>query len=67
MSDSPLLGQSEDFASSHEDRLVTTEVPMITTNDLLQLPKGQAFCLIEDDQLWKIRIRLPQDDMLDIL
>jgi conjugative coupling factor TraD (SXT/TOL subfamily) len=66
VSDSPLLGQSEDFSSSNEDRLVTIEVPMLTANDLLQLPKGQAFCLIEGGQLWKLRIPLPEDDMHDI-
>ncbi len=66
VNDSPLLGQTEDFSASNEDRLVMIDVPMITTNDLLQLPKGQAYCLIEGGQLWKIRIPLPLDDMSDI-
>jgi conjugative coupling factor TraD (SXT/TOL subfamily) len=66
VSDSHQLGDGADFTSSNTDRLLTTEVPMLTPNDLLQLPKGQAFCLIEGGQLWKIRIPLPEDDMHDI-
>jgi len=63
VSDSHQLGDGADFTSSNDDRLASTEVPMLTSNDLLQLPKGQAFCLIEGGQLWKIRIPLPSDDM----
>ena len=33
---------------------------MLTPADLIQLPKGQAFCLIGGGQLWKIRIPLPK-------
>ena len=36
---------------------------MLTPADLVQLPKGQAFALIDGGQLWKIRI--PLADTLD--
>jgi conjugative coupling factor TraD (TOL family) len=48
-----------DFRSKNEDRLSTTEVPLLTAADLISLPKGQAFALLEGGRLWKIRIPLP--------
>ena len=33
---------------------------MLTPADLTQLPKGQAFALIEGGQLYKIRLPLPK-------
>jgi len=32
---------------------------MLSTADLVQLPKGQAFALIDGGQLYKIRMPLP--------
>lgn len=66
VSDSTQLGIGADFTSSNDDRLVCTEVPLLTANNLLQLPKGQAYCLIEGGQLFKIRIPLPKDNMCEI-
>ena len=37
-------------------------VPMIKASDLVTLPKGQAFALIEGGQLYKIRMPLPKQD-----
>ena len=54
------------FNSSNEDRLSTTDDTMVTVNDLLNLPKGQAFCLIEGGQLYKIRMPLPKPAVNDI-
>ena len=48
-----------DFRSKNEDRLSTTEVPLLTAADLVSLPKGQAFALLEGGHLWKIRMPLP--------
>lgn len=48
-----------DFSSGTQDRLTQREVPMITPADLVQLPKGQAFALVEGGQLAKIRLPLP--------
>jgi len=52
-----------DFRSKNEDRLNSSEVPLLTAADLVTLPKGQAFALLDGGQLWKIRMPLP--DMTD--
>ena len=52
----------EDFSSGNEDRIGAETVPMLTPSDLTQLPKGQAFALIEGGQLYKIRLPLPKKD-----
>ncbi len=53
-----------DFAARSEDRLTARQVPTIQPADLIQLPKGQAFALLEGGQLAKIRLPLPvvEDD-----
>ena len=48
-----------DFASRNEDRIAPESVRMLEPTDLVQLPKGQAFALIEGGQLHKIRMPLP--------
>ena len=55
-----------DFSAKSEDRLTAREVPMIQPADLVQLPKGQAFALLEGGQLAKIRLPLPITDGNDI-
>ncbi len=47
-----------EFGSKNEDRISMVKAPMITPADLVQLPKGQAFCLIDGGQLIKIRVPL---------
>lgn len=55
------------FTSSHEQRETTQRVDLITPNDLISLPKGQAFCLLEGGKPYKIRIPLPAStDLADI-
>ena len=48
--------------SRNEDRISVSEVPMLTTAEMITLPKGQAFALLEGGQLWKIRMPLPATD-----
>jgi len=48
-----------DFMSRNEDRISVSEVPMLTPAELVALPKGQAFALLEGGQLWKLRMPLP--------
>ena len=48
-----------DFTSRNEDRISVSEVPLLTPADIVTLPKGQAFALIEGGQLWKLRMPLP--------
>ncbi|WP_434778567.1 type IV conjugative transfer system coupling protein TraD [Neisseria sp. Ec49-e6-T10] len=52
----------EDFGSRNEDRIGAEAVPMLEPADLVALPKGQAFALIEGGQLYKIRMPLPEKD-----
>ncbi|HHS8513637.1 hypothetical protein [Klebsiella oxytoca] len=37
----------------------SVQVPLLKPASLVQLPKGQAFALLEGGQLWKLRIPLP--------
>ena len=54
-----------DFTSRNEDRLTTETVPMLEPADLQQLPKGQAFALIEGT-LYKLRLPLPDDSEFEL-
>jgi type IV secretory pathway TraG/TraD family ATPase VirD4 len=57
------LGQ--DFTSSTQDRVGTVKTPLLEPADIICLPKGQAFALLEGGQLWKIRMPLPTVDASD--
>jgi conjugal transfer pilus assembly protein TraD len=46
------------FSTRNEDRVSSTDAPMLTPADLVKLPKGQAFALIEGGQIYKIRLPL---------
>ena len=58
--DSSDPGSSVDFTSRNEDRISVAEVPLLTPSEVIALPKGQAFALIEGGHLWKIRMPLPE-------
>lgn len=55
------------FTSNTQDRVTTTTVPLIEPAQVVSLPKGQAFGLIEGGVLWKIRMPLPSADPDEIL
>ncbi|HBC9530563.1 TPA: conjugative coupling factor TraD, PFGI-1 class, partial [Escherichia coli] len=57
----------QDFTSSTQDRVGTVKVPLLEPADIVTLPKGQAFALLEGGQLWKIRMPLPAPDKDDAL
>lgn len=48
-----------DYISRNEDSLSIRPEPMLTTADIMALPKGHAFALFEGGQLWKLRMPLP--------
>ncbi|MDX1655794.1 MAG: conjugative coupling factor TraD, PFGI-1 class, partial [Candidatus Competibacteraceae bacterium] len=50
------------FTSTNQDRLSSTTVPLLAAADVMALPKGQAFALVDGGRLWKIRIPLPVAD-----
>ncbi|MDE9536638.1 type IV conjugative transfer system coupling protein TraD [Xenorhabdus bovienii] len=59
--------QGQDFTSSTQDRVGTVKTPLVTPAEMINLPKGQAFALLEGGQLWKIRMPLPTGDNDDAL
>lgn len=61
-SDNADVSSDQDFSSSAGDRIGTESVDMLVSNDIIGLPKGQAFALLEGGQLWKIRMPLPLPD-----
>jgi conjugative coupling factor TraD (TOL family) len=54
------------YRSTNEDRFTHSEQRLIEQNDVLNLPKGQAFCLLEGGKLYKLRMPLPQQEAVDI-
>lgn len=55
-------GSATEFTSRNEDRLSEVETEMVTPTDLVQLPKGQAFALVEGGQLIKLRLPMLATD-----
>ncbi|WP_205953924.1 type IV conjugative transfer system coupling protein TraD [Pantoea stewartii] len=55
-------GEGTDFNSNVSDQVTLVKVPMISPSDIINLPKGQAFALLEGGRLWKIRMPLPVSD-----
>lgn len=51
---------SVDFTSRHEDRLTSSTVTLLEPHDVMKLPKGQAFALLEGGRLVKLRLPLPK-------
>lgn len=60
--DSSDVGNDIDFTTSTQDRISKLRVPMLQTSDIMNLPKGQAFCLLDGGHLWKVRFPLPVED-----
>ncbi|TIE20331.1 conjugative coupling factor TraD, PFGI-1 class, partial [Legionella pneumophila] len=47
------------FNTTNEDRVQTSSVPMIGVDDIVSLPKGQAYLLMSGCEIYKVRIPLP--------
>lgn len=58
VTDTAAQGTGVDFTSRNDDIVTTTKVPLIEAADLLELPQGQAFALLEGNRRYKIRIPL---------
>jgi conjugative coupling factor TraD (TOL family) len=56
VTDTAAQGTGVDFTSRNDDIVTTTKVPMIEPADILALPQGQAFALLEGNRRFKIRI-----------
>ena len=59
VNDSAEPASGVDFRSRNEDRISVFKAPMLSPAELIALPKGQAFALLEGGQLWKLRMPLP--------
>jgi conjugative coupling factor TraD (TOL family) len=53
-----------DFISQNADRITDEEAEMLLPADLIELPKGQAFALLDGGKLYKLRLPLPGPDPL---
>lgn len=59
VNDSSDPGSGVDFKSRNEDRISVSEVPILTAADMVTLPKGQAFALLEGGSCGKSVSPLP--------
>ena len=55
--DSNLL--STEFSSRTEDQLTLSDSPLLTPTNLMGLPRGHAFAILDGNNLWKVRFPLP--------
>jgi len=53
-----------DFISQNSDRFSEQDADVVSPADVMALPKGEAFALIEGGQLYKLRLPLPGSDPL---
>lgn len=49
------------FTSKNEDRITTEKVPIVEADTIINLPKGQAFALLDGARLLKLRFPLLKD------
>lgn len=54
--DSSDIHSNVDFTSNTQSRVVNEKVPLISTEDLTKLPKGQFFCMMDGNKLFKCRV-----------
>ena len=61
-SDNPDLTSRVRFRATVQSREVSQSVELLRTSDLAKLPKGQAFALLDGNNLYKLRMPLLQYD-----
>ncbi|HBN8507729.1 type IV conjugative transfer system coupling protein TraD [Pseudomonas aeruginosa] len=65
--DSSDIRGATDFTSNTQDRISMSSVPMIEPSQVVGLPKGQCFALLQGGNLWKIRMPLPAPDRDEVM
>ncbi|KHS38047.1 MULTISPECIES: type IV conjugative transfer system coupling protein TraD [Xanthomonas] len=65
--DSSDIRGTTDFTSNTQDRISMSSVPMIEPSQVVGLPKGQCFALLQGGNLWKIRMPLPAPDPDEVM
>ncbi len=58
VSDTAAKGDGVDFLSRNDDIVTSVKSPLFEASDILELPQGQAFALLEGNRRFKIRIPL---------
>lgn len=58
--DSSKIDDDIHFTGVVREQITTKTASIIATDDLIKLPKGQAFCIIDGGKLFKIRIPRPK-------
>lgn len=64
VNDTPHGEEGVFFNTTNEDRVQKSSISMLEVNDIVSLPKGQAFVLVNGGELYKVRIPLPVNDGL---
>lgn len=59
VTDASAQGTGVDFVSTNQDRVGSQRMPLVSPPDVMNLPKGQAFALLDGGICWKIRVPLP--------
>ena len=59
VTDASAQGTGVDFVSTNQDRVAAQKAPLVSASDVMSLPKGQAFGLLDGGICWKIRVPLP--------
>lgn len=62
VSDTPHAKEGVFFNTVNEDRVQKTAIPMLEVNDIISLPKGQAFVWVNGGELYKVRMPLPVNE-----
>ena len=53
---------STDFNSRTDDQLVVSDTPLLTASNLMGLPRGHAFAILDGNELWKVHFPMPKRD-----
>lgn len=61
-SDSSVNRLGTEFSSRTDDQLLVSDTPLLTTSNLMGLPRGHAFAILDGNELWKVRFPMPKRD-----
>lgn len=50
---------STEFSSRTDDQLVVSETPLLNASNLMGLPRGHSFAILDGNELWKVRFPMP--------
>lgn len=51
-----------EFNSRTDDQLMVSDTPLLNSSNLMGLPRGHAFAILDGNELWKVRFPLPKRD-----